>query len=65
MTREISLAWHPQPSTDRNGGEMPVIDGWRDMGHSRRWRVAFDLDRYERRMGAIPKKPQFNPAKDL
>jgi hypothetical protein len=57
------LRWHPQPGIRKNH-EMPVHDGWRDLGGNRRWRVAFDLDRYERRMGAVPRLPQFNIATD-
>jgi hypothetical protein len=46
-TPEKTLAWHPMPNEPK--GEMPVIDGWRDYGYDRRKRIAFDLERLEKR----------------
>lgn len=36
-----SLAHYPQPGNDakQRGQGMPVVDGWREMGGNRRWRV--------------------------
>lgn len=55
------LRWHPQPSSGPAGHTMPIRDGWRDLGRHRRWRVAFDLDRYER-SAFSPAVETFNPA---
>lgn len=43
-----TLAWHPMPSEPKSG--IVTRDGWRDYGHDRRQRVAFDLERLEKQM---------------
>ena len=38
------LLWRPQPGNERERGHgMPVVDGWREMGHGRRWAVNWFL----------------------
>lgn len=44
---EQSLAWFPMPGGPQ--GELPVHDGWRDYDYGRRRRVAFDLERFDKR----------------
>ncbi len=41
---------------------LPVRDGFRDLGAGRRWRVAFDLERHERRVFAPAPVVPFNVA---